>query len=561
MLKLITKSILLLGFLLTAKPLTGQDYLAELSEIYADSKVQLDSAWSKKPERSYQAPELFSPDQFYFDDYALEILDEEFSTVSDDWGLNFLTSYVRNYGEGLNDERENFTRDRLVMELQWNLLSGGYKDGKIKSRLAENEMAIHKLERNQYLKSKEYGLQYNGIIYLFNKAKLDFLQIRLGHLKQQERILNELYLSHLLSYTDVLAIRKKIARCHLLIKDYRAFNDAFKNITEWKHSHLDAKQWPVYHVAIHQLIGNSEVEHQLSKRLEYQNQNALLRSKLDNDIKLRVFARRTYTAGGLDGFNRNFNSLGVAVNVPIQSLKHSRNKLSDLRIKQNTKEYEFEVYHRKKELLNHYYEYDYKLQQYQQMQFDAKRMEESIRKHELKGEDSAFYMSKIRSLELLNERADIEFELIDLKQQLYLKLLKIQSLSEVEDIYQYLIPGGEIEEEKLVGKRIVRLVLADIETYGMELITAYLKNSQMSRVVTNIQSKPILGHLKNEGFEMNLPVSEPLESIDPKLFESKVKMEEYICALILDENVQHVVIEDLSALIQLELKTINNQHQ
>ncbi len=532
--------------------------MTELSDLYRQAKSQLDSLCHPKLKTHDEIQKLFTPDSFRFADHRSEILLEELKVDQNDYGLNFLSSYTRNFGDGFNNETENFTRDRFALEVQWNLLSEGYRHNKIKNEVAANELAINELERRQYLKQREYGLQYNAIIYLFNQAKLSFLQSRLDQLENQEHIFNDLYLNHLLPYTHVLAVRKKVSKYRLFIKDCEAFNISFETATSWKPMG-DATQFPVYGVAIAQLLESGDLDHESQKLLEYQNQNVYLRDQLQKDIRLRVFARRTYTAGALDGFNRNFNSLGVAVNVPLRNFRNSREKLLDLQVQQNVKEHDYETYHQKKELLNHYYEYEYKLHQYQQMAFDARKLDEIIRKDQLKGKDLSFHVSKVNSLELLNERADIELELITLKQQLYLKLLKIHSLAGVDDMSVYLIPDEEIQEKKLIGERIAVVRSADIERYSFDLITAYLKNSEINKIKVDSLSEITTLKIKGQGIEIINSHGKALP-VHPSSFSSKSEMEQFIRHQ-LSKETRPILILDLSALIELELKTIKNQQQ
>lgn len=558
MLNYTTKLILFLGLIASIGRVSAQAHVTELSDLYQQAISQLDSLCHSKPKNHDEIQKLFTPDTFRFADYRSEILHEELKVDQNDYGLNFLSSYTRNFGEGFNNETENFTRDRFVLELQWNLLSEGYRDSKIKNEVAANELVIHEMERMQYLKQREYGLQYNAIIYLFNRVKLSFLKPRLDQLESQEQIFNDLYLNHLLPYTHVLAVRKKVSKYRLFIKDAEAFNESFETASSWKPGG-DATRFPVYGVAIAQLLEAGDLTNESQKLLEYQNQNVYLRDQLQKDIKLRLFARRTYTVGALDGFNRNFNSLGVAVNMPLRNFRNSREKLLDLQVQQNIKEYDYESYHLKKELLNHYYEYEYKLHQYQQMAFDARKLDEIIRKDQLKSKDSTFHVSKINSLELLNERADVELELITLKQQLYLKLLKIHSLAGVNDMTSYLIPDEEIKEEKLVGDRIAVIKISDIQSYSFDLITAYLKNSEINKVQADSLSETTIRKIRSEGIEITNSFGEVLP-VDPSEFARKSEMEQFIRQQI-SEEIKTVLIVDLSALIELELKTIKNQQQ
>ncbi|MDE0472158.1 MAG: hypothetical protein OXH57_09480 [Ekhidna sp.] len=547
----------------TTIPLTvsAQLHTESLSNLYQEAAQYWVAGEEVEESDSPSSHKLFAADTFLFSDYNTEILAEELALSTKDWGLHLLSSYVRNFGQGFNDETENFTRDRFALELQWNLLSSGYRDGKIKQKIAANSLKIQQMEEQQYLKERAYGYQYNSIIYLFNKAKINYLEGRLAHLQKQDSIYYTLYLEHLIPYLEVLKVRKLTGKYALLLGDYQDFNREFELIYNKAVMDLDARQLPVYKVLIDQLIDEASLEETSNQILAYTNENVILREQLQHDIRFRVFARRTYTAGALDGFQRNYNSLGVGLNIPVSSLIKSRNKLTELQVNQNTEDQQYKSYHLKKELMNHYYEYEYKLQQYQQMSYEAKRLNEIIRKDQLLEKDTAFHVSKLNSLELLNERGEIELELIGLKEQLYLKLLKIQSLSYAEDMTSYLVEQSHLNDRKLPGDRGAVLKMQDITAYGYDLIKAYLRNGEISIIVSDDLPQNIKEKMIKDGFQLSGSTGQELLRINPSDFESKKAMEMYIRDWMNETGNSRVLFTNLSELIVLEMKTIKKQQQ
>ena len=547
----------------TTIPVTvsAQIYTESLSSLYQEAAQYWITGEDVKDSGSPSSHSLFAADTLLFSDYNTEILAEELALSTKDWGLHLLSSYVRNFGQGFNDETENFTRDRFAVELQWNLLGNGYRDGKIKQKMAANSLKIQQIEEQQYLKERAYGYQYNSIIYLFNEAKINYLEGRLVHLQKQDSIYYTLYLEHLIPYLEVLKVRKLTGKYALLLGDYQDFNREFELIYNKAVINLDARQLPVYKVLIDQLIDEASSEETSNQILAYTNENVILREQLQNDIRFRVFARRTYTAGALDGFQRNYNSLGVGLNIPVSSLIKSRNKLTELQVNQNTEDQQYKSYHLKKELMNHYYEYEYKLQQYQQMSYEAKRLNEIIRKDQLLEKDTAFHVSKLNSLELLNERGEIELELIGLKEQLYLKLLKIQSLSYAEDMTSYLVEQTHVNDRKLPGDRITILKMQDVTTYGYDLIKAYLRNGEISTIISDNLPQNIKEKMITDGFQLFGSIGQELLRINPSDFENKKAMEIHIRNWMNETGNSRILFTNLSELITLEMKTIKKQQQ
>ncbi len=541
--------------------LPAQEGIRELSALYAEYGKVLQKA--TVPSGTIDIRELyyfFNPDTFRVEDYSSEILQEELGLLSNDLGLNFLSSYTRNYGTGLANENENFTRDRFQVELQWNLLSEGYRDGKIRQQIAENDLRIHFIEEQDELKRRAYGFQYNTLLYRFNQCKLSFLNATIPLLEQQEQAYYSLYLDHLLPFTEVLEVRKKLTKYKLFRDDYMSFNEVFENVYNDDIPAFRASELPVFRILIDKLIANGISLSRDSELVELQNRNLELTGRTRNDIKLRVFARRNYTSGALDNFQRNFNTLGVAVNVPLENLWAKRSNHLELQIKQNTKEIEFRQYHDRKELMNHYYEYEYKLYQYQQLTYEAKRLDELIRKDQLMEKDISTSINLIESFHLLKEHREVTFELISLKQQLYLLLLKIQSTADVDDMLIYLSATDLQNQKKLVGERVVSLTRSDVEALGTELIRAYLTNQEINSILVDSKEIQLIKQLSQD-YKIITELPHEHLLVEPQDYDNKATMEAAINQSVIDSPDRVIVISNLEAMIELEMQTVKNSRQ
>jgi len=539
----------------------AQVHSESLVHLYQDVTESLSTYTADRSSSRLNLDKLFNSKTFHIPDYKTEIVAEKLAISSKEWGLNFLSSYVRNFGQGFSSETENFTQDRFAMELQWNLLSNGYLHGKIKHKIAANNLKIRQLEEQQYLKERAYGYQYNSIIYLFNAAKINYLNSRLTNLQKQDSIYYSLYLDHLIPYLEVLKVRKMTARYALLLGDYKDFNREFELIYQQSSVKLNAHRLPVYKVLIDNLIDEAYSEETSNQMVAYTNENVLLNEQLHRDIRFKIFARRTYTTGAPDGFQRNYSSWGIGLNIPINSLMQSRKKLTSLQVSQNTADEEYRAYHLRKELMNHYYEYEYKLQQYQQMNYEAHRLDEIIRKDQLLAKDTAFHVSRLHSLELLNERGEIALELISIKEQLYLKLLKIQSLSYTQNMIEYLIEVDQFQEKKLMGDRTVVIKAQDLNSWGYDLIVSYLRNSEIKKVITKGLPEKTSELFVRDGFQITTGKDTDILEAIPSDFESKSAMELHLRDWMNRTGKNQVLFTDLSGLMMLEIETINKQQQ
>ena len=509
----------------------------EIDELYVKSHANQLTGKDKATNSHFYAF-LFHHDSSRYQSYTDEVHYAESANYRRDLGFNLTSRYSRNFGDGLNDELQNFTRERLSVGVNWNLLSEGLRDNRVKSEIARNEWKIEKINERSMLKERAYGFRYNTIIYYFNKERIDLLSKRIPHLEEEEEAFESLHHQRLIPFTEVIKIRRKRAKYELLLKDYQEYNRAFEQ-TNPEFNPGQTFSFPLLDLAMDSLVLSSAEHFESDELLVLNNENVLLKNQLKEGIRLQLFARRNFTSDAENRFNRNFNTVGVSLSVPLARIYNSRKQAVDYQLRNNESESKYDSYHRSKELMNHCFEYQYKLQQYQQLEYEGALIDEQIRKERISNQDAGHQASYLNAFSTIQYRAEIDLELIGLKSQLYLKLLKIQAMSDVENLNDFLAEIPALKSSKFIGERWVEIT-EDLK-HDKDFLEHYLIENEL-RVTKNATS-----------------MDEYL-IVDPTDFSDRHDMEAFVRGRLSKMPNTKVWISDLEALIRLDEKTIKMNH-
>lgn len=534
--KAIKYTLLLLATVISVKS-QAQTSTDEVGELYLKSQAhqRLEVAI---PDTSDFNSFLFEYDSSKYHLYTDEIQYAKSVNYKRDLGFNLTSRYSRNFGDGLNDETQNFTSERFSVGVNWNLLSEGLRDNRVKSEIARNEWKIEKINERSMLKERAYGYRYNTIIYYFNKERIALLGKRIPYLVKQESAFESLHHQRLIPFTEVIKVRRKRAKYELLLKDYQEYNRAFEQ-TNPDFNPDQSFAFPLLDLAMDSLVMASANQFESDQLLTLRNQNVLLKNRLQEDIRLQLFARRNYTSDTENRFNRNFNTVGVSLSVPLARIYNSRKQIVDYKLKNNESDSEYDSYHRSKELMNHCFEYQYKLQQYQQLEYEGALIDEQIRKEKITNQDAGHQASYLNAFSTIQYRAEIDLELIGLKSQLYLKLLKIQALSEVENFNAFLAEIPELKSTKFIGERWVKI--AEDFKHDRDFLEQYLIENELQVMQKETSMDQYL-------------------IVDPTDFNDRHDMEAYVRERLSEMPSTKVCISDLEALIRLDEKTIKMNH-
>ena len=354
-----------------------------------------------------------------------------------DIGLKLNSNYLNNQNTSAFSFDDNvFMRTRSQTEIEWNLLKGGLLENRSNAKalkysgIIESQTIDPSLERNLYVK------RFNLIIQLFNKQKLELLQKRkylIERLLTNEEVL---FKKKQLKKEDFTNAKKRLAEIEALIQVYDPYNiySPWKNDAEQFSKSLTVFDinYPLVFQKMEVLVPDS-VRYFFEKESEY-------KSKWYNQLNLATFTRYNfydYFQQTTANQSKQYFSIGATLSVPLTFNHGKKKEVHQLEIDKKLNEFSKNQQVYQEELLNEMYEFKYKIHQYVSFVFKKERAVDLVSLEEVKRKVHYTYFSPLIAIIEQDDVLAIEMELLELKQNLYLKLISIQSKlpqSKLEDL-------------------------------------------------------------------------------------------------------------------------------
>lgn len=435
-------------------------------------------------------PELYAIkalDSVSVADYQKKVNDAKIARLKQDIGLEGTANYVENFDPGTGDDNLVYNR-RFQAGVDWNILSDGIIASRYKQKILANESVINSLKPKTKIAGDEYIAISHKIIYAFNSHKIKLLDKRQEIINDKITIANELYLIKHFPRIELLNIMQQQVDVASMNQIYKSYNDQVALQMDPKL--LPKNVLPLFDVDISKTFTYSENKAANDSILKLQIQNLELANKPINDIHLNTQLRYNYydmvsTAAA----NRSFLSAGIGVTVPIPlGIKSNKNVVT---AQSKLLEYQQKelVSTNETDLLNSFYEFRYKLKQYNNFFEKRKKYEELIRVERVKEKFGDYEFNPIAALNLLDEMLAVDIELLDLQQEMYLQLLDINAKipgSEVASFIQpYKVDTTKIPHEK---NSKALYIWSEAQTkYSPEYIEEYIRLNKISTAIISLR--------------------------------------------------------------------------
>lgn len=503
--------------------------------------------------------ELFDHTSTNQDDYTDKILNERIKMIRSDVGLTFSATVQENLDDGIEEGSRNFTKTRMTADLDWHLLSGGYYQNRLKARIVDNEARINGLDKAQKNREINYYLHYNLLIYLHNQAKVKLLQNRIDLLEAISSFYHDLHASHLIDRKTIMKISEELEQARQIKKSQEEYNLGVENdiLRSDSLSRIDVTHWPVYDVDLEMLLGENGARALAAESLRLQQDNLVLEERTKREWQFKLFARYTVNRSQLDETTRQYPTVGAALQVPIYVGRGHRSQLYEYKAKQLESIHQFEYANLKKELMNHYYEYQYHLKQYSQFLNKKDFYDYSIK---LDSTALSYDLHLISPLQLLDHTlagSAVELELLDLRQQLYLKLLKMYTLSGVSSLADFVKPVRRYQQQASL------VLVIDARPKSSDFLEAYvnLHNIEKLLVKQPYVDQTEIWTNKMERFDPELLVqvdkSPTMAYLEVSNFSSKSDLDKKIQELS-QTGVREIILDNWAHLVSLEMSTLND---
>lgn len=413
---------------------------------------------------------------------------KEKSKLNGDPGLKLTGSYIENFEPGVLDNEDLTYYRRFYVGIEWDLLSGGLVSNLKRAKILDKELEIKQLESSLDNKENNYLYIYNYLTYLFKRQKIEKLNQRHNVLKEQLKIAHQLYFLRYIQWEDILDLQSKLSEVEVMMNN----NDVYYN-RRLKNSFPDMMlddSFLYNYLPILDLDANRMID--IFNRSVTANQMTTLKlDKIDleynrfSDWSLKPYVRFNYLA--LNNLkDRTYTSAGVNLSVPLKLKSHQgESRAARQKIMENNQEKE--RFGAGSELLNNYYEYQFKKMQYISFYFKLLLVEERLRKEIVKRDLGLESFSPLRAISVLDEKISIEIEMVDIKKDMYLKFLKIYSSLEEKNPNNFVrVMSPEELSRKYQGNRSLYIWSSEFKDMPLSTMLAYLKNTEIKDVLLSV---------------------------------------------------------------------------
>lgn len=422
----------------------------------------------------------------YAENYLFELQNEfnlaQIKALEDDIGVDLYSSFTHNFRPGIFESEDLFFQNRANIGLDWRLLGNGLLGRKNEIDQLKIENEINDLLKLKDQRSQNYVYNYNYIIYLFNQVQISFIERRLSILNQYLDIAAQMYLVRATPWEDVIELKSKKGSLENMLSNLQNYNEGFdKAYADLSFdTSLKAALFPILELMPEKVFSGPDYEQLNQSLLRLEREKLNLEYQKNKDLNLRTYFR--YNAFSDDNqLWRTYGSVGATFTAPL--FRNRRNQmLKERRMAVRESELQNAATAVNNELMNHYYEYEYTLKQLIDFYGKKEVSLEKLRKELAKSTYDTPNFTPISTISALDELYAVEFELLDLKQKLYLKLLKVHSLLDVDDISELTTPL-EINAifDRSVGHRSVYVWSATLSQFPNDFLLKYAENNDFGR--------------------------------------------------------------------------------
>jgi len=341
-----------------------------------------------------------------------------------DVGLKYTLSYQENFNSPVADPLEVVVfKRRAITGFEWDILKSGFYESRTKNKILKLEAEA--LAKKQYTSNLNAFTAKNTeqIIRHFNEKKIDILNARKKLNEEQTVTVEKLWSIKHITKDDYLKAIQNTTDINAQYNVYRNYNE----VQLPNRSKFDF-DLPILDLDLAKLFQNANVDPIDTSVVNSNGEIARLKTLFVNDISLSTYARYSYYDvydGGPP--NRSFLSLGMNISVPLAFNQKERREYYTIQGQIANQKDEVINHDIQINLLNYYYEYQYKLKQFKNLYHKRLVFLELLRTERVKNDLRDMEFNPNTALFILDDYWSNAIELLDLKQDMYKILLTLKT--------------------------------------------------------------------------------------------------------------------------------------
>lgn len=504
-----------------------------------------------------------------------QVLNHQFSTVSQvevqraqarldvnkkQNGVRFQTAVTNNDYAGL--ELGNVWRVSGGVSLEF--LNGGIRQQKKEREVLEIEKEIAEINVDKTILDKNYSYLFNYFIYSFNKEKKLLLH-------QKQLVLNSLinknynlYYNHELSYEEILYLQGLSRETDIIVKSIDHTDQMFEEIVDVNTvPSLPVRYLPILELNIDSFLNFNPFSY-LEQEAELLKKRKESVQKLTDKQRLTLYLNMHYRPD-VAGQERTgfYNNFGMRYSTPLYFDKEEERKLVELEKDRIDAINEDLIFNEYKELVNLVLEYDTKLRQYSNFHYKLKKLKESQRVQSAIMKVSTEKVESRRDWKIELEILNVEYELLGLKQLLYLAFLRIYNKAHLTEIEPFVneMPF-EVDYNRFKGERVLKIADAQKDQLMSDFVIDYLQKNNfkyglwLGAAVPEDLKQKFYSHGILLVADQEMYSQKSIIPVPVKQFSSRGDMELWIDQMLLEHQESYLFFEAIDELILLDSKTL-----
>lgn len=421
-------------------------------------------------------------------------LEKQKELAERDYGVEVTGNYLENINPTIGDLEDNLIYSRkFTAGVEWNILDNGYLESRVEARILEDKIIRNQMITSANTENFNFLERFDYTIFLFNEVKINLLYKRKEQLQKQYDVINNLVLLKKLKKEELINLDTRLSEVESLINVYKSYND-YLGITKDSVS-FNFDNLPLIDLNYEKIFSmlGIQTDSLLSGNI-YQDYYSWY-----HEVRLSAFFRYNYY--DLIGDNyRNFFTAGVNFSVPIpfnyklqneieaEKWKYENEKMVDSRISLH------------EDILNMGYEFRYKYKQFISFYQKRRLFMERLRVEKVKVRLGDVNVDPLGGLDLYDDLLQIDIELVDLLQNMYLKAVRIHSKIPHSDISDLItLESTETMSEYIDDKsRSVYVWSKTFSEFSPVFMTEYCIYNEFKNVVIAVHENDSLKKSKIE---------------------------------------------------------------
>lgn len=412
-------------------------------------------------------------------------LDKRAQQLEKDLGVDVVGGYIENFNlDPIEDLQQNINyQRRLQVGMEWDVLNGGYFENQVRAQMVRDRIQREKLSNDVTREGQYYLKRFDQTIQTFNALKMEVLQSRLSSLKKQHKLIRDLVLLKKLKKEHLIEVELRLAEVESLINVYLSYDDFLEmDETTPKFQNLNLPIIDLNYEKIFQLISGQTDS--LLAATTYESYY-----KWYHQVGLKPFVRYNYY-DLVDGnaTDRTFFSAGLNFSVPLSfdtelnnQVEHERWKYENERFTRNRAQIHEDV-------INTAYEFRFELKRFVSNYQSRRLLNEKLRIERAKLRLSQLSVDPFEGMDIYDELLQVDLELIESLQRLYLKAIKIHTRipgSNIEDLIKSR-STGDLYDYVEDNARDIYVWSQTFDEYPVDFLAEYVIYNEFSKVIVAV---------------------------------------------------------------------------